>query len=69
MKKIVFPEDQLLQRLFTPSLAQKYEELYRQNGVKFVKFSWLVKLFVSIVAGDSAAVQRPNTHFTYILTT
>lgn len=34
---IVFPEDQLLQRLFTPSLAQKYEELYRQNGVKFVK--------------------------------
>ncbi|XP_013605947.1 PREDICTED: monodehydroascorbate reductase, chloroplastic [Brassica oleracea var. oleracea] len=34
---IVFPEDQLLQRLFTPSLAQRYEELYRQNGVKFVK--------------------------------
>jgi hypothetical protein len=24
-------------RLFTPSLAKKYEELYQQNGVKFMK--------------------------------
>ncbi|KAJ8448308.1 hypothetical protein Cgig2_021936 [Carnegiea gigantea] len=34
---VVFPEDHLLSRLFTPSLAQKYEELYQQNGVKFMK--------------------------------
>lgn len=34
---VVFPEDHLLSRLFTPSLAQKYEELYQQNGVKFIK--------------------------------
>lgn len=34
---IIFPEEHLLPRLFTPSLAQKYEELYQQNGVKFVK--------------------------------
>ncbi|KAI7994596.1 hypothetical protein LOK49_LG11G02689 [Camellia lanceoleosa] len=34
---IIFPENHLLQRLFTPSLAQKYEELYQQNGVKFLK--------------------------------
>jgi monodehydroascorbate reductase (NADH) len=26
-----------MQRLFTPSLAQKYEELYQENGVKFIK--------------------------------
>jgi len=24
-------------RLFTPSLAKKYEDLYQQNGVKFIK--------------------------------
>ncbi|KAL9439487.1 hypothetical protein AB3S75_025032 [Citrus x aurantiifolia] len=34
---IIFPENHLLQRLFTPSLAQRYEQLYQLNGVKFVK--------------------------------
>ncbi|XP_073148242.1 monodehydroascorbate reductase, chloroplastic/mitochondrial isoform X2 [Henckelia pumila] len=34
---IIFPEDHLMTRLFTPFLAQKYEELYQDYGVKFVK--------------------------------
>lgn len=34
---IIFPEDHLLQRLFTPSLARRYEELYQKNGVKILK--------------------------------
>ncbi|XP_044486653.1 monodehydroascorbate reductase, chloroplastic/mitochondrial [Mangifera indica] len=34
---IIFPENHLLQRLFTPSLAQRYEELYKENGVKLLK--------------------------------
>ncbi|KAK2664144.1 hypothetical protein Ddye_002718 [Dipteronia dyeriana] len=34
---IIFPEHHLLQRLFTPSLARRYEELYQENGVKFLK--------------------------------
>ncbi|XP_073303844.1 monodehydroascorbate reductase, chloroplastic/mitochondrial [Primulina huaijiensis] len=34
---IIFPEDHLMTRLFTPFLARKYEELYRDYGVKFVK--------------------------------
>ncbi|KAF8027660.1 hypothetical protein BT93_E0540 [Corymbia citriodora subsp. variegata] len=34
---IIFPENHLLQRLFTPSLAQRYEEFYKDNGVKFMK--------------------------------
>ncbi|CAN0910445.1 Monodehydroascorbate reductase, chloroplastic/mitochondrial [Linum grandiflorum] len=34
---IVFPEDHLLPRLFTPSLAQRYEQFYQENGVKFMK--------------------------------
>nr|ACF93237.1 monodehydroascorbate reductase [Picrorhiza kurrooa] len=34
---IIFPEDHLMTRLFTPSLAQKYEDLYKDYGVNFVK--------------------------------
>ncbi|KAL7596540.1 monodehydroascorbate reductase, chloroplastic/mitochondrial [Lactuca sativa] len=34
---VIFPENHLLPRLFTPSLAQKYEELYQQSGVKLMK--------------------------------
>ncbi|XP_047972913.1 monodehydroascorbate reductase, chloroplastic/mitochondrial [Salvia hispanica] len=34
---IIFPEDHLMTRLFTPSLGRKYEELYQDYGVKFVK--------------------------------
>ncbi|XP_057967041.1 monodehydroascorbate reductase, chloroplastic/mitochondrial [Malania oleifera] len=34
---VILQEDHLLQRLFTPSIAQKYEELYQNNGVKFLK--------------------------------
>lgn len=26
-----------MQRLFTPSLARRYEEFYKDNGVKFLK--------------------------------
>ncbi|XP_031131266.1 monodehydroascorbate reductase, chloroplastic/mitochondrial [Ipomoea triloba] len=34
---VIFPEEHLLPRLFTSSLAHKYEHLYTENGVKFVK--------------------------------
>ncbi|CAM9001465.1 unnamed protein product [Rhodiola kirilowii] len=34
---IVFPEQHLMPRLFTPKLARYYEDLYKQNGVKFLK--------------------------------
>ncbi|WVZ25081.1 hypothetical protein V8G54_003625 [Vigna mungo] len=41
---IIFPEDQLLQRLFTPSLSRRYEELYQKNGVKILKGASIKKL-------------------------
>ncbi|KAJ4839143.1 Monodehydroascorbate reductase, chloroplastic/mitochondrial [Turnera subulata] len=41
---IIFPENHLLQRLFTPSLARRYEELYQQNGVKFLKGAFIKNL-------------------------
>ncbi|KAJ7952263.1 Monodehydroascorbate reductase [Quillaja saponaria] len=41
---IIFPENHLLQRLFTPSLARRYEELYQENGVKFLKGAYIEKL-------------------------
>ncbi|KAL6182246.1 hypothetical protein ACLB2K_043669 [Fragaria x ananassa] len=34
---IIFPESHLMPRLFTPSLAGRYEEFYKENGVKFLK--------------------------------
>ncbi|XP_020114899.1 monodehydroascorbate reductase 5, mitochondrial [Ananas comosus] len=41
---IIFPEDHIMPRLFTPSLARRYEELYQQNGVKFMKGVLIDKL-------------------------
>ncbi|KAJ4955540.1 hypothetical protein NE237_012323 [Protea cynaroides] len=34
---VIFPGSHLMPRLFTPSLAHRYEELYQQNGIKFMK--------------------------------
>ncbi|KAL2525001.1 Monodehydroascorbate reductase [Abeliophyllum distichum] len=34
---VIFPEDHLMPRLFTSSLGQKYEKLYQDYGVKFIK--------------------------------
>lgn len=41
---IIFPEDHLMSRLFTPSLAKRYEDLYAETGVKFLKGSRIDKL-------------------------
>lgn len=41
---IIFPEDHLMSRLFTPSLARRYEDLYTEAGVKFLKGSLIDKL-------------------------
>ncbi|MQL80527.1 hypothetical protein Taro_012968, partial [Colocasia esculenta] len=42
--QIIFPENHIMPRLFTPSIAQKYEELYQENGVKFLKGALIDKL-------------------------
>ncbi|PKA66310.1 Monodehydroascorbate reductase, chloroplastic [Apostasia shenzhenica] len=34
---IIFPNDHLMPRLFTPALARRYEELYTKLGVRFLK--------------------------------
>ncbi|GMN31927.1 hypothetical protein TIFTF001_003461 [Ficus carica] len=53
---IIFPENHLLQRLFTPSLAQRYEELYKENGVKFKKGA-LIKNLEAGADGRVAAIE------------
>ncbi|KAF4354845.1 hypothetical protein F8388_018049 [Cannabis sativa] len=53
---IVFPENHLLQRLFTPSLAQRYEELYKENGVKFLKGA-MIKNLEAGADGSVAAIK------------
>lgn len=61
---IIFPEDHLLQRLFTPSLARRYEELYEKNGVKILKGASLKNLEVgsdghvaAVKLGDGSIVE------------
>lgn len=56
---IIFPENHLMQRLFTPSLAQKYEELYQENGVKFIKGASIKNLEASS-DGHVAAIKLEN---------
>ncbi|XP_058084731.1 monodehydroascorbate reductase, chloroplastic/mitochondrial [Magnolia sinica] len=41
---IIFPEDHLMPRLFTPSLARRYEGLYQENSVKFLKGARIDKI-------------------------
>lgn len=41
-KQIIFPDEHLMPRLFTPSIAGRYEELYKENGVKFLKVCFLI---------------------------
>uniref|UniRef100_A0A0E0EHX0 monodehydroascorbate reductase (NADH) n=1 Tax=Oryza meridionalis TaxID=40149 RepID=A0A0E0EHX0_9ORYZ len=49
-------EDHIMPRLFTPSLAKKYEELYQQNGVKFIKGALIDKLEAGSDGRVSSAV-------------
>ncbi|MQM04529.1 hypothetical protein Taro_037336 [Colocasia esculenta] len=42
---IIFPENHIMPRLFTPSIAQKYEELYQENGVKFLKVCFFLEIY------------------------
>ncbi|KAM5572365.1 monodehydroascorbate reductase, chloroplastic/mitochondrial [Rosa sericea] len=51
---IIFPENHLMPRLFTPSLARRYEEFYKENGVKFLKGNSLK----NIEAGSNGRVTR-----------
>lgn len=53
---IIFPENHLLQRLFTPSLAQRYEKLYKENGVTFKKGA-LIKNLEAGADGRVAAIE------------
>ncbi|KAL2612468.1 hypothetical protein R1flu_024160 [Riccia fluitans] len=41
---IVFPEKHVMPRLFTPTIAAQYEELYKNNNVKFRKEVSVAKL-------------------------
>lgn len=58
---IIFPEDHIMPRLFTPSLAKKYEELYQQNGVKFIKGALIEKLGAGSDGRVSSAVLKDGS--------
>lgn len=56
---VVLPEDYVMARLFTASLARKYEKLYEENGVKFVKGAF-TKQLIAGNDGRVAAVELEN---------
>nr|CAB3479983.1 unnamed protein product [Digitaria exilis] len=58
---IIFPEDHIMPRLFTPSLAKKYEDLYQQNGVKFIKGALIDKLEAGSDGRVSSAVLKDGS--------
>lgn len=41
---MIFPEPHVMPRLFTPSIAERYENLYQNNGVKFIKGVTVTKI-------------------------
>ncbi|KAK9147408.1 hypothetical protein Scep_006165 [Stephania cephalantha] len=53
---VIFPENHFLSRLFTPSLAKRYEDFYQENGVKLLKGA-LVKNIEAGPDGHVAAVK------------
>lgn len=56
---MVFPEPHIMPRLFTPSIAEKYEELLRNSGVGFIK-GVTVKKLVSEDGVKVSAVELSN---------
>ncbi|KAK1297309.1 hypothetical protein QJS10_CPB15g00782 [Acorus calamus] len=58
---VIFPEDHLMPRLFTPPMALKYEELYKENGVKFLKGE-RIERFEAGPDGRVAAVKLESGH-------
>eukprot|EP01018_Ginkgo_biloba_P018463 Gb_25156 [translate_table: standard] len=58
-EEVIFPEEHVMTRLFTSPLARRYEELYEENGVKFIKGAY-IKGLVTGTDGRVAAVQLEN---------
>ncbi|CAA6673738.1 unnamed protein product [Spirodela intermedia] len=56
---VIFPENHIMPRLFTSSIAEKYEDLYKENSVKFVKGAFIDKLEAGS-DGRVAAVRLKN---------
>ncbi|KAH7282654.1 hypothetical protein KP509_35G042000 [Ceratopteris richardii] len=53
---MVFPEPHIMPRLFTPSIADKYEDLFKKYGVRFTK-GVTVKRIISGHDGKVSAVE------------
>lgn len=55
--KMLFPEDNVMPRLFTPELAQHYEKVYKSKGVEFLNNGRLCKAFVGNSEGKVTGVK------------
>ena len=54
---MVFPEDNLMSRLFTPEIAAYYEKYYEGKGVTFIKGDTVTgELFVVLAVSNTIPV-------------
>eukprot|EP00186_Timspurckia_oligopyrenoides_P001180 CAMPEP_0182446160 /NCGR_PEP_ID=MMETSP1172-20130603/4027_1 /TAXON_ID=708627 /ORGANISM="Timspurckia oligopyrenoides, Strain CCMP3278" /LENGTH=437 /DNA_ID=CAMNT_0024642045 /DNA_START=45 /DNA_END=1358 /DNA_ORIENTATION=+ len=44
--KMIFPEEHMMPRLFTPGIAEKYEDVYKKNGIELLHKGRVCKQFV-----------------------
>lgn len=61
---MVFPEAQCMARLFTPKIAEFYEEHYKSKGVKFIKGTVLSSFENNADGKVTAVVLRDGTRLT-----
>jgi len=58
--KLVFPEDNVMPRLFFPALAQKYEEFYKSKGIKLIHKGPMCEAFLGDDGGSVRAIRVKN---------
>ncbi|KAF4361218.1 hypothetical protein F8388_011209 [Cannabis sativa] len=59
---MVFPEAHCMARLFTPKIANYYEEYYKSKGVNFVKGTVLSSFEIDTDGKVTAVILKDGTH-------
>ncbi len=55
--KMIFPDENVMPRLFTPEIAEYYEQYYREKGVEFLNKGRLCKAFLDDGTGKVRGVR------------
>jgi len=55
--KMIFPDSHMMSRLFSASMADKYESFYREKGIEFYKNGYRCEAFVGDEDGNLSGVK------------